>query len=130
MEPTIQSLLEHVQKGYSYDTWVNERGNTVYRSTLSSDRYRYDSILHREAGWQQYDTWQDAHYFGVWVSIDKLATFTYCEDDLSLVVCPDKEHLKAELEDAERVYGAPPPMAVAIGMDGTRTEFYDERPKL
>ncbi len=45
---------------------VNERGNTVFRSFHSTERYRFDfRLCTKEKGWTQYDTNQDAWYFGV-----------------------------------------------------------------
>ena len=84
----------------------------------------------KSEGWKQYDTDQDAHYFGVWVNIDKLLTLTYAEGDWSLVVCATSETLQAELDDMAEFYGAAPYAAVSIDRDGTVTEYYDERPAL
>lgn len=118
---------------------MNDRGNAIYRDEDADrmigggrrgvDRYLYDfKLCTPELGWQQFDTKQDASYFGFWVNIEKRWTFTYCEGDRSLVVCPDVEHLRAELQNAAEFYGDPPPAAIAFDMDGTRTEFYDTRP--
>jgi hypothetical protein len=113
----------------------NERGNDVYRDQdadkliggRGEDRYFYDFEA-LGAGWKQYDTKQDASYFGVWVNVEERKTFTYAEGDRTLVVCPTLDSFKAELADAERFYGPPPPMARAIDMEGRITEYYDVRP--
>jgi len=109
---------------------INERGNEIIRgSDFGGDRYRYDfKICTTEKGWRQFDTDQDAHYFGVWVNMEKRQTFTYCEGDTVLVICPTAESFAAELDSMHEFYGPPPPMATAISMDGKVTEFYDERP--
>jgi len=116
---------------------VNDRGNEVYRQEAADaylgiprcgERYGYDFKYLRPPDWKQFDTHQDASYFGMWVNIEKRMTFTYCEGDRTLVVCPDAEHLRAELKDAEEFYGPPPPMAIAIDADGKRTDYYDTRP--
>jgi hypothetical protein len=120
---------------------VNGRGNQIYRNEdadrmiggggRGAERYIYDfKLCTPELGWKQFDTHQDASYFGVWVNIQQRMTFAYCEGDRTLVVCPDDDHLRAELKDAEEFYGAPPPMAIGFDMDGTRTEYYDTRPTL
>lgn len=117
----------------------NDRDNIIWRDEdadrrlggggRGADRYVYDFKLCTPAlGWKQFDTKQDAHYFGFWVNVEQRLTFTYCEGDRTLVECPDIEHLRAELADATEFYGDPPPMAVAFGLDGTRTEYYDTRP--
>jgi len=112
---------------------VNERGNRVYPGSRHGDRYLYDfKVCTKEKGWRQYDTSQDAWYFGMWVHMEEMLTFTYCEGDLTLVVCPTKESFKAELDNAAEFYGAPPPAFVAFSFDEpgkvTRTEVYDARP--
>ena len=109
--------------------WVNDQGNTVYRSFMDSDRYYFDVGLCKPAyAWKQYDTKQDAHYFGVWVQVEERQVFSYVEGDLSLVVCPTLESFKSELACMEKFYGPPPPMAVALSDDGTITKYYDTRP--
>ncbi len=107
----------------------NSRGNLVHRMRAGEDRYRFDF---REctpaAGWKQYDTEQDAWYFGVWVHVEKRMTVTYSEGDLTVVVCPTLETFRAELEDAAEFYGDPPPAFTTIGDDGVVTRYFDERP--
>lgn len=108
---------------------LNERGNRVFRHFRPQrGRYYYDLRLKSEQGWKQFDTEQDFNGFGVWVNERKRMTLCYCEGDVTLVTCPDLQHFKAELADAERFYGAPPPCAVGIDRDGTVTRYYDDRP--
>ena len=108
---------------------TNERGNFVHRSHLDGDRYQFDMDFCTEAGgWKQFDTDQDAWYFGVWVHLEKRLTCTYAEGDVIVVSCPTKESLKAELENAEEFYGAAPPFAKAFDADGTETHYFDKRP--
>lgn len=101
----------------------------VRRMFLPSERYviDFDEGL-RE--WRQYDTRQDASYFGVWVHLGTLETLTYAEGDWSLVTCADRAGLRAELAAMAEFYGAPPPAAVAFGLDGTRTDYFDPRPEV
>lgn len=111
-------------------TWTNERGNTVESdSAFGSDRYKWDfDRKWRAAGWKQYDTDQDASYFGVWVNVGTRQTFTFAEGDTSLVTCPTLESFRAELAHMAEFYGNPPPACTAIGLDGSVEEFYDTRP--
>lgn len=116
---------------------LNERGNAIIRwSRHGSERYHWDfGPCSPKFGWKQFDTNQDAWYFGVWVHVKKRLIFTYCEGDCSLVVCPDQLHLKAELDDAERFYGPTPPCMIAadgfteVGKLKNPVAYYDERPK-
>jgi hypothetical protein len=116
---------------------VNERGNEIYRDEDADqklgirrgpDRYFYDFKHLQPPAWRQFDTWQDAWYFGVWVNVRERKIFTYCEGDRSLVVCPTLETFRSELEDAEQFYGPAPAAAKAIGADGSVTSYYDARP--
>ena len=59
----------------------------------------------KSEGWEQFDTDQDAAYFGVWVNKSKFLTLTYAEGDWTLVECHDKDHFNAEVLDAIKFYG-------------------------
>ena len=94
------------QKGRN--TWENKLGNKVtdLGLFLHIDRYIFDSeYCASEKGWKQYDTTQDASYFGIWVHLEDRLILTYCEGDLTLVDCPDNEHLKAELNAMAKTCG-------------------------
>lgn len=119
----------------------NERGNEIYRDADADQklgvrrgdcRYYYDFEALSTDDWRQWDTRNDASYWGMWVNLKARMTFTYCEGDRTLVVCEDDAHLKAELDDAVRFYGEAPPAWIAFSQDETgawtRTEYYDTRP--
>lgn len=106
---------------------TNDRGNTIYDVHDDSDRYRIDFAEDFKAeGWQQFDTHQDAHYFGVWVNKQRLMTLTDCEGDWSVAVCPDAEHYDAEVANMCRFY-AEGFIAKAYGADGCTTYVQDRR---
>lgn len=94
--------------------WTNKHGNQVYSGFIGEhDRLEFDfGPCSSENGWKQFDTDQDAWYFGVWVNIEKRMTVTYAEGDLTVITCANLESFRAELEDMEKA------------------EFYDERPKV
>ena len=126
----IERIKKIINDGARPSTWVNDRGNTVTTGFVGScDRYVFDTQLcTKEAGFEQFDTDQDAHYFGVWVSRDNRATVTYAEGDLTLVACASEEGFKAEIADAEKFYGKAPPAFIGIDVgSGEVTEFYSER---
>lgn len=84
---------------------VNDRGNSVYRGfdgSAERSRYVYDVEL---SDWAQYDTEQDAHYFGVWVNKKDMMILTYAEGDVTLVTCPDIQAYNAEIEYMNSFYG-------------------------
>jgi hypothetical protein len=118
---------------------VNERGNHVYRDeeadvrmgmARGAERYHYDfDDAFRAAGWRQYDTTQDAWYFGVWVLVALRKVFTYCEGDRVLVECPSIDSFKMELQYMQTFYGEPPPaFRVLDARSGQITEIFGERP--
>jgi hypothetical protein len=126
----------------------DEHGNTIYRdedadkflkirtvARGTDERYRYDfNYLTPSKGWKQYDTNQDAWYFGIWVNIAERMVFSYAEGDRTLVVYPDDEHLRDGLEHMAEFYGPPPPAFICFSEPEpgkwVREEIYDERPTI
>ncbi len=110
---------------------VNERGNTVFRSFHPTERYQFDfQLCTSKKGWKQYDTDQDAWYFGVWVHAEKRVILTYAEGDISTVKCPTEESYHAELANMAKFYGPPPPAFITIDPpSGLITKYFDVRPE-
>ncbi len=106
---------------------TNKRGNQVERSWLPTERYRWDfSEKFTSAGWEQYDTDQDAWYFGVWINKKLLQTQSYAEGDITLVKCPDVAHFNAEIKSMNEFYGEGF-VAKTIDHDGQRTVYRQDR---
>lgn len=107
-----------------------ETGQDIWRTYWDRDRYMVDFADNFKAeGWQQYDTDQDAHYFGVWVNPDRLQTLTYAEGDWSLIQCDNQSAYQAELAGMAKFYGSPPPAFTVIDTEtATITKHYQERP--
>jgi hypothetical protein len=109
------------------DSHENERGNVCHTAFLPDERYIVDFAPDLTSeGWLQFDTNQDAPYFGMWVNPSKFLTLTYAEGDWTLVVCPDKEHYNAEIQDAIEFYDEGY-VAIAIGADGSSTKYVQDR---
>ena len=109
---------------------LNARGNQVKRHfLLNAERYRWDfSEKFTNARWEQYDTDQDAWYFGVWINKQLLKMQTYAEGDLTIVTCPDVEHFNAEIQNMNEFYGEGF-IAKTIDQDGKMTTFVQDRHK-
>ena len=106
---------------------LNERGNKVERAyDLMRDRYYYD--FDRCKGWKQFDTDQDAWYFGVWVNTITWEILTFAEGDETLITCFTEEGYHAELADMSKFYGKAPPAFKVIDSEGKLTYHYDSRP--
>ena len=68
------------------------------KTFCNSDRYIFDSdICSFKKGFAQIDTTEDASYFGNWVNFKSLELITYCEGDLTINKCDDKEEFKKQL---------------------------------
>lgn len=97
----IGKLKEHSGESRlrrNVDTNVSD--NTVVRRHLSADRYYFDfDADFVKDGWLQFDTGQDAWYYGVWVNPKHLWTLSYCEGDVCLVICSDVGHYNAEIRE-------------------------------
>lgn len=108
---------------------TNARGNAIYREHVGGDRYRFDFDLCNSAkGWQQWDTAQDASYFGVWVHVEMRKVCSFAEGDVTVVTCPDDEHFNAEIASMEAFYGAPPPALIVLDLEAnTRTDIFTPR---
>jgi hypothetical protein len=105
----------------------NKHGNLIATDFHEDrDRYFYDFGICQS--WTQYDTDQDAWYFGIWVNQEKLQILTFAEGDETLTTCLNEVSFHAELADMAAFYGAPPPAFKSISEDGTVTEYFDERP--
>ena len=90
-------------------------------------RYGYDTKL-LARGWEQYDTDQDAWYFGVWVDVEGRQIFSHAEGDRTLQRFATAESFAAELRRMAGVYGDAPPFASVIEGDGTLTSLVAPRP--
>ena len=117
---------------------VNEHGCMIDRGDAADAgigvargtcRYTYDEAL-CPTGWQQYDTNQDASYFGTWVHVIGSKVFCYAEGDRTLVTCPTPEAFAAELQDMAAFYGDPPPAYIVVDRAGRVTKVYDQRPSV
>lgn len=128
-QPQHTKLADAVAKLPGSRRDVNDRKNLVTSAFIeNANRYFFDERVTRGgAGWQQWDTSQDASYFGVWVHRDLRQVLTFAEGDITVVECPDDEHFKAEIESMERCYGEAPPAATGIDEDGSITKYYTGR---
>lgn len=107
--------------------FVDEEEGKGLRSCFSGldSRYPMDSIYLVPHGWKQYDTAQDAPYFGVWYHPEFRIFVTYAEGDITIEFAKTDagwEELKKAYAD---FYGAPPPAFLSLD-EGAMTEHYDE----
>ena len=97
---------------------------------LHRERYHYDfKKCKRFDGWVQFDTRQDAAYFGIWVHPEKRQIITWCEGDEITETCETETEYHEKLKSMAACYGDPPPAFRAISLDGTVTHYFDKRPE-
>jgi hypothetical protein len=66
------------------------------REFAPADRYLYDfKVCTIVKGWAQFDTAQDASYFGNWINPTTREWFSYTEGDTTLVRCADDAEFTA-----------------------------------
>lgn len=132
----IATIVAHFKKQTPYG---GEGGVTKYHFFASDERYIVDFAPDfKEGGWVQYDTDQDAWYFGVWVSPPQKLILSYAEGDWNLTECPTEEIYHEELKRMAEFYGPPPPAFTTctgvqavdgkIAPAGEVTHYYDQRP--
>ena len=116
-----EDILEHLH--------ATDEQRLQHKKWCDLERYTFDfDLCRKELGWIQYDTSQDAHYFGVWVHPGEREIFTYAEGDFCLVRCPTEESYHAELQSMAEFYGDPPPCMKIYRPSGEVIHVFDERP--
>jgi hypothetical protein len=135
-----QFLAEHPEYGHDPRATRQTAGKTTYTAFTNGDgessRYWYDGTgCTPSDGWHQYDTDQDAHYFGVWYHMGRRIAVTYAEGDETIVVCHTAEAWRVELKSMADFYGDPPPAFKTLDVvDGQMIETHhfdeDARPKV
>ncbi len=89
-----------------WDTPGTSAGCTCRKAFLPSERYIIDFAEDfNTEGWQQFDTDQDAHYFGVWINARQRLILTYCEGDWTLEECPSTDHYRDAVKRLCDFYG-------------------------
>ena len=125
----INALLKGVRKlaqPIDWETDATRDGCQVSRFNDPAERYLVDFAEgFTEEGWQQFDTDQDASYFGQWVNPRLRLTLAYCEGDWTLVECPSDETYNREIERLCEFFGEGR-ICLAIGDDGA-TEYRQDR---
>lgn len=62
-------------------------------------RYDFDNMLKATDGWAQFDTGQDAPYFGIWVNPIKREIITFCEGDTTHTTCSTSKDFADQLRE-------------------------------
>jgi hypothetical protein len=124
------SLVPGVDRKTRGWIWDNEtRRETLTFFSPYSSRYIVEAKICKPSdGWVQYDTDQDAWYFGVWVNLGLQAVACYAEGDLTFTFDALNAGFKEQLKSMNDFYGEAPPAWMSIDEDGTVTLGYSGRP--
>jgi hypothetical protein len=99
----------------------------VFRAFAPGQRYCVDfADDFKSDGWEQYDTSQDAHYFGCWVNPLRRMILTYCEGDWTLTVFEDYMAYNGEIASMNQFYEEGFEFKT-IDLDGTLTVYRQDR---
>lgn len=124
---SVNEFCNGIKQAGTPDETTNFRGNQVYRLFMNSERYEIDFASDfKNEGWLQFDTNQDAPYFGFWVNPKTLQTLNYCEGDWTVCDCKDAESYNAEMVDAIECY-ADGFIAKTLDHDGTLATYVQDR---
>tara|TARA_B100001093_G_scaffold344053_1_gene328823 strand:+ start:226 stop:615 length:390 start_codon:yes stop_codon:yes gene_type:complete len=80
---------------------------TIKKETFfeSIDRYAFDFDMCKPSkGYAQLDTSEDASYFGNWVNFRDYKIVSYCEGDITIETCSNKEEFKKLLKKTVDFY--------------------------
>ena len=82
------------------DSTASGRSGCDVRTIIHEvDRYIVDFATDFQSeGWQQFDTDQDAAYFGVWINPRTFQVLTYAEGDWTLIDCHDRDRYRVEVQ--------------------------------
>lgn len=70
-----------------------------------ADRYLYDfKVCTTQKGWAQFDTAQDASYFGNWINPTRREWFSYTEGDTTLIRCATDEEFTTYVRETFQWY--------------------------
>jgi hypothetical protein len=112
-------------------------GMTRYEARIRPlERYAFDfRFCARSDGWQQFDTTQDAPYFGIWVHLAKRVVCKFIEGEVYIRVANDRATLKTYLEKLCAYHGDAPPAATVLDFDDDGeleqvTQVYDPHPTI
>lgn len=125
---SVSKIVKKIRTTNYMDKYKNERGSTVHRMLSPSERYVIDfADDFGSEGWMQYDTDQDAPYFGVWVNPLKFMTLTYAEGDWTLIEATGTKGYNEEIDIMNEFYGEGK-IATAIDPEtGEVTTYHQDR---
>ena len=106
---------------------VNDNAVVEYYFIMDGGRYPFDQVS-RRLGFYQYDTPQDAWYFGLWVNPETLRIVSYVEGDITVMEAHDRASYDALLNDWDALNRKMNPSRPG-GVDNTDGKYYEKLPE-
>ena len=100
--PAITDFINNLWPlAYHEESRLSRLGNIIHCwFTHDGERYAMDfSYCGPRSDWYQWDSHQDAWYFGQWVNPVTRQILTYAEGDISLITCQTADLYRAELDN-------------------------------
>lgn len=88
----------------TFESEVGNPGWRMYLGPFTRRRLFDDHHCTLEEGWRNFETAQDAPYFGIWTHEERRQIVTFAEGDLSVVECLDEAMFSAELFSMRAFY--------------------------
>ena len=124
MSVTVKKVVRWLQKEKPETSRPGER---VHRAFLPSSRYAIDFAPDFKAeGWKQYDTNQDAEYYGVWVNAGQWMTLCYAEGDWARSTYAERDAYRDAVVRLGNFHGEGS-VCRTIDDDGTYTVYRQDR---
>ena len=125
---TIAGILKGLREVDPVEKHTSEFGE-LYRMFLDSERYVIDfDPDFTKLGWKQFDTDQDAPYYGVWVNKKERMYLNYAEGDWTLRISPSDELFNKDIKELCEFH-KPAKFASSITRDGELTQYFQDRKK-
>lgn len=123
--------IEKFKKLSDTRTHTDEKGISIYENRMGDNRYAYDQILcNPKHGWIQFDTSEDAAWFGIWTHAVEHFVVVYAEKDVSIIHIPEKQDWIDRLKKMRQEYGPAPHAATVINPDnGGITRIFTTQPE-
>ncbi|EIM65487.1 hypothetical protein [Desulfobacter postgatei] len=98
--PAIQEFINSLWPLALHDESIFTQGRLAHTwFTTDGERYSMDfSHCGNRSDWYQFDSRQDAWYFGQWVNPVTRQILSYVEGDITLVICETADQYRKELE--------------------------------
>ena len=125
--PALEVFNRMLKRYFDEAHMENDTVKKWHTTIFNHDRCRYtfDQVFTNKNGWMQYDTDQDAWYFGVWVCKSLRVVWTYAEGDISVEQFKTDEDFNKNIDHMNEFYEAGY-IAKVYGEEGC-TKFVQDR---